>query len=90
MAHGKSSLRVVHELEQHTMLHVLPAPQTAVPWHVEFGHITNYGGGYYSYLFARALAAKIWKQLFYQDPLSRDAGHHLQKGMLEWGGGRDG
>ena len=35
------------------------------------GHFINYGGGYYSYLFARMYAAQIWHKHFAQDPLNR-------------------
>ena len=34
-------------------------------------HLINYGGAYYSYLFAKMHAAQIWQNQFADDPLSR-------------------
>jgi hypothetical protein len=34
-------------------------------------HFVNYGGGYYSYLFAKMHAAQIWENILAKDPLSR-------------------
>ena len=39
-----------------------------------FGHLVGYGGMYYSYLYATALAAALWRTHFAADPLSREAG----------------
>ena len=39
-----------------------------------FGHLVGYGGMYYSYLYATALAAALWRAHFAADPLSREAG----------------
>lgn len=50
---------------------------------------SGYGATYYSYLFDRALASKIYKDVLSPDPLSRDAGHRLREEVLRWGGGRD-
>jgi len=55
-----------------------------------FTHLFPYGASYYSYLFDRAIAAKVWKQVFEQDPLSREAGERYLNEVLKWGGGRDG
>eukprot|EP00983_Pelagomonas_calceolata_P090576 1157438-Pelagomonas_calceolata.AAC.11 len=38
------------------------------------GHFTIYGGGYYSYLYARCLSSAIWTDLLAQDPLDKGAG----------------
>jgi hypothetical protein len=35
------------------------------------GHFVNYGGSYYSYLFAKMYAAQIWHQNLAEDPLNR-------------------
>ena len=39
-----------------------------------FGHLVGYGGTYYAYLYATALAAALWRTHFAADPLSREAG----------------
>eukprot|EP01038_Epipyxis_sp_PR26KG_P013215 gene13215-17714_t len=52
-------------------------------------HLTNYGGGYYSYLFSKMYAAQIWKHRFAKDPLSRCAGEYLWNNMLRYGSGCD-
>ncbi|TIA89561.1 hypothetical protein E3P99_02036 [Wallemia hederae] len=64
-----------------------PIKDTA--WQVQFGHLFGYGATYYSYLFDRALASKIYKDVLSPDPLSREAGQRLRDGVLKWGGGRD-
>ncbi|KAG9286022.1 hypothetical protein G9A89_022698 [Geosiphon pyriformis] len=62
-------------------------PKTA--WQIQFGHLFGYGSGYYSYLFGKVLAGKIWKEIFSKDPLSRDAGQRFREEVLKWGGSRD-
>jgi len=39
-----------------------------------FGHLVGYGGMYYAYLYATALAATMWRAHFDADPFSRAAG----------------
>jgi len=51
-------------------------------------HFIDYGGGYYSYIFAKLHAAQIWKTRFESDPLSREAGRALRQ-TLRWGAARD-
>lgn len=53
------------------------------------GHITDYGGGYYSYLFAKMYAAQIWKNRFEGDPLNRIQGRYLRDEVLKHGSSRD-
>lgn len=59
-----------------------------------FGHLVEYGGTYYSYLFDRAIAGKVWQKVFQSGrdggALSRDRGQHLRDEVLRWGGARDG
>ncbi|CAG8830231.1 30513_t:CDS:2, partial [Gigaspora margarita] len=62
-------------------------PGTA--WQIQFVHLFGYGAGYYSYLFCRILAGKLWKQVFEKDPLSREAGQRFREEVLKWGGSRD-
>ncbi|KAI8341573.1 hypothetical protein BD560DRAFT_450726 [Blakeslea trispora] len=58
-------------------------------WPVQFGHLFGYGSNYYSYLFDRTLARRIWETHFKQDPLNRESGQLLRDGLLKWGGARD-
>jgi len=51
-------------------------------------HITNYGGGYYSYLFARMYAAQIWERRLSKDPLNREQGRVLRDDFLRYGSAR--
>ncbi|GAA5979334.1 hypothetical protein JCM11641_005001 [Rhodosporidiobolus odoratus] len=68
--------------------HVIPyAKGTA--WQTQFGHLFGYGATYYSYLFDRAIAARVFSQKFAQDPLSRENGEELKRKVLRWGGGRE-
>lgn len=62
-------------------------------WQGFFGHLFGYGATYYSYLFDRAIAGKIWKDVFQRtangavDPA---AGALFREEVLRHGGGRDG
>lgn len=58
-------------------------------WQTTFGHLFGYGASYYSYLFDRAIAARIFRQRFSQDVLNRDAGDAFKRDVLSWGGGKD-
>lgn len=67
---------------------VIPhAPGTS--WQTQFGHLFGYGATYYSYLFDRAIAARIFEKKFAKDPLSREAGEEFKNRVLKWGGGRE-
>ncbi|KIR96819.1 mitochondrial intermediate peptidase 2 [Cryptococcus deuterogattii 2001/935-1] len=78
---------------------IQPVPGTA--WQTQFGHLYGYGATYYSYLFDRAIAGKIWSTLFHRPGvpqaydqraegiLTREGGELLKEKMLKWGGGRD-
>lgn len=62
-------------------------PQTR--WQAGFGHVVNYGAGYYSYLYARVFAQAVWSEVFEADPLSSEAGRRYRSLLLEKGGGED-
>ncbi|KAI9720603.1 MAG: hypothetical protein M1812_002783 [Candelaria pacifica] len=84
------STRVYHEIySRHSSL---PEPP-GTSWHGYFGHLFGYGATYYSYLFDRAIAGKLWKDIFqkYKDgAVDREAGAVFREQVLRWGGGRDG
>ena len=48
-----------------------------------------YGAKYYSYLYAQAIAGRIWHNLFIDDPLNQSAGEILRDGFLKHGNGRE-
>ncbi|WPH04197.1 Hypothetical protein R9X50_00708500 [Acrodontium crateriforme] len=62
-------------------------------WQGFFGHLFGYGATYYSYLFDRAIAGKIWRDVFQRtaggavDPA---AGNLYREEVIRHGGGRDG
>ncbi len=62
-------------------------PGTA--WQTQFGHLFGYGATYYSYLFDRAIASRVWRQLFSQTPLDRRVGEKYKDDVLRFGGGKD-
>ena len=71
---------------------VIPEPQ-GTAWQGFFGHLFGYGATYYSYLFDRAIAGKVWSQVFQETPdgsVSRERGERYREEVLRWGGGRDG
>lgn len=71
----------------------VPEP-AGTAWQGFFGHLFGYGATYYSYLFDRALAAKIWGDVFRAGEagasLDRENGERYRREVLRWGGGRDG
>jgi intermediate peptidase len=68
----------------------LSCPEDVVnAWHVQFTHLAGYGGTYYSYIFDKAIADRIWERNFARDPLSRRAGEQFNQGLLAHGGARD-
>lgn len=76
-------------------------PVDGTAWQTQFGHLYGYGATYYSYLFDRAIAGKVWSTLFDGEDqnrpaldgktraLSREGGEKLKEKVLKWGGGRD-
>ncbi|KAI7897610.1 uncharacterized protein BX663DRAFT_527690 [Cokeromyces recurvatus] len=58
-------------------------------WPVQFGHLFGYGSNYYSYLFDRALAKRIWETSFEKNPFNRERGQAFRDHLLKWGGSRD-
>jgi mitochondrial intermediate peptidase len=62
-------------------------PGTSFQTH--FGHLVGYAATYYSYLFDRAIASRVWRNIFSQDPLSRETGDKYKREVLSYGGGKD-
>ncbi|KAI1020585.1 hypothetical protein LB504_010120 [Fusarium proliferatum] len=62
-------------------------------WQGFFGHLHSYGSTYYSYLFDRVLAERVWRVVFKAGEnggaLNRENGEQLKENLLKWGGGRD-
>ena len=62
-------------------------------WQGFFGHLVGYGGSYYSYLFDRAIAARVWEKVFNNgkggEAVSRENGEKFKKEVLGWGGSRE-
>ncbi|KAI9888544.1 MAG: Mitochondrial intermediate peptidase [Vezdaea aestivalis] len=57
-----------------------------------FQHLHGYGATYYSYLFDKAIADKIWRDVFAKSPgsaIDREAGDQFRREVLQWGGARD-
>ena len=91
MEGGFDSTRVFHDV--HDKYGSVPEPRETSAQGF-FGHLVEYGGTYYSYLFDRAIAGKVWKDVFGRGQdggaVSREAGDRLRTEVLGWGGGRDG
>lgn len=68
----------------------IPEP-TGTAWQGFFSHLYGYGATYYSYLFDRAIAARIWEVTFQSGATStsREAGEKFKNEVLKWGGSRD-
>ncbi|KAI8911736.1 hypothetical protein EDD86DRAFT_188665 [Gorgonomyces haynaldii] len=57
-------------------------------WQVQFSHLCSYGCSYYSYLWSRKWASRIFDHTFASNDW-RQAGEDLRRELLQWGGGRD-
>ncbi|KAK3341442.1 hypothetical protein B0T25DRAFT_342206 [Lasiosphaeria hispida] len=70
-----------------------PPDPPGTSWQGFFGHLSGYGSTYYSYLFDRVLAQRVWDVVFDAGAgggsLRRENGERLKEGLLKWGGGRD-
>ncbi len=84
-----ASFSTTHELANlHNIKGLIPhVPGTS--FQTQFGHLFGYGATYYSYLFDRAIASRVWKQVFEKDPLNRTVGEKYRQEVLRWGGARD-
>lgn len=80
------STQVYHSLEKE--MSVFP-PVEGTAWQAQFGHLYGYGATYYSYLFDRAIALKVWDTVFAGKPLTREGGEKFKNEVLKWGGGKD-
>ncbi|KAM4054824.1 peptidase family M3 domain-containing protein [Hirsutella rhossiliensis] len=89
---GFDSTAVFHDVHRRNAHGPHDPPETC--WQGFFGHLHSYGSTYYSYLFDRVLAERVWRVVFRAGgsggaALSRDAGERLKQNLLKWGGGRD-
>lgn len=83
-----SSWHAIHRAHAHG-----PPDPPQSRWQGFFGHLHSYGAGYYSYLFDRVLAERVWRKVFDAGrdgaAVSRLAGERLKEKILRWGGARD-
>ncbi|EEH19367.1 hypothetical protein PABG_01686 [Paracoccidioides brasiliensis Pb03] len=88
---GFDTTQIFHSLySQHATIYDPIESQTS--WQGYFAHLFNYGATYYSYLFDRAIASKLWAETFQEGKLAtdREAGERFKNELLRWGAGRDG
>ncbi|KAK1093728.1 Mitochondrial intermediate peptidase [Friedmanniomyces endolithicus] len=87
---GRESTKVYQSVWNKYSL--VPEP-AGTSWQGFFGHLFGYGATYYSYLFDRAIAGKIWRDVFQRAPggaIDPAAGQLFREEVLRHGGGRDG
>jgi len=98
-----SSTAVYHSTFTSPLFSSIPEPE-GTSWQGFFGHLFGYGAVYYSYLFDRAIAGRVWADVFRDTdksrgwlsrgvgggPLDRRNGQRYRDEVLKWGGGRDG
>lgn len=86
------STRVFHDIHAR-FAHGPLDPPARTRWQGFFGHLHSYGSTYYSYLFDRVLAERVWRVVFRGGDagmaVSRANGERLRDSLLRWGGGRD-
>jgi intermediate peptidase len=89
---------VLHrEFDSSKLLYDLSAKMNPIPMRpptrsqVQFSHLFTYGASYYSYLWSRRWASRIYRKHFENKPPSdwRVGGHLLRHEVLGCGGGRD-
>lgn len=70
-----------------------PADPPGCRWQGFFGHLFGYGSTYYSYLFDRVLAERVWSEVFRSGQngaaVTRENGEQLKENLLRWGGSRE-
>ena len=86
---GDPSFSSTAELQRVQASMGLFPPVEDATWQGQFGHLFGYGATYYSYLFDRAIAARVWRKVFAHAPLSREAGEMFKKEVLQHGGGKN-
>eukprot|EP00850_Spirogloea_muscicola_P000473 SM000002S05553 [mRNA] locus=s2:783677:788558:- [translate_table: standard] len=83
---AESTTSVLVELQkQHTNL----THEEGTHWQTRFSHLVGYGGGYYSYLYAKCFASQIWQRHLAGKSLDREAGEILRTALFRHGGARD-
>lgn len=90
-ARGWSSSDIYHSVWNDPRYSSVAEPK-GTAWQGFFGHLFGYGAVYYSYLFDRAIAGKLWSSVFEDGAhaLDRERGQRYRDEVLKWGGGRDG
>ena len=80
-----------HEIQRN--YGVMPVDPKETSWQGFFGHLFGYGSLYYSYLFDRVLAKRVWQVVFNAGQgggsVEREHGEKMKERLLKWGGGRD-
>ena len=80
---GATPLTLWEEVsKQHSPLPFVP--NTA--WFLHFGHLNMYGGLYFSYIWAQAVAKIMWEKCFQNEPFSCEMGHQYGLKVLACGG----
>jgi intermediate peptidase len=86
-----NSTHIYHDLQRNHG--VLPVDPPGTSWQGFFGHLFGYGSTYYSYLFDRVLAKRVWQVVFSNGhgggSVERENGERMKERVLKWGGGRD-
>ncbi|KAF5962559.1 hypothetical protein FBULB1_14047 [Fusarium bulbicola] len=86
-----NSTAVFHDIKARFAHGPRDPPNTC--WQGFFGHLHSYGSTYYSYLFDRVLAERVWRVVFKAGEnggaINRENGERLKENLLKWGGGRD-
>ena len=87
------------DFDSTAIAHDIYARYSSVPeprgtrWQGFFGHLVGYGGSYYSYLFDRAIAARVWEVVFASGrggaAVQRERGERFKEEVLGRGGARE-
>merc|ERR1719499_2468380 len=74
--HSTHSMKETHNVYQLVALNSYPDVDMDIDsaFYLRFGHLVGYAAKYYSYLYCRAIATKIWQDLFQMNPFCRESG----------------
>jgi intermediate peptidase len=85
-----SSTKTYHYIQN--QFGVLPGDPPSTSWQGFFGHLFGYGAVYYSYLFDRVLARRVWDKVFQSGTegggVNRANGERMKESLLKHGGAK--
>lgn len=83
----KNPTEIAHTILKNYLPNLLIDPENH--FHVSFGHLTEYAGGYYGYMWSKILASDIFSYIQEHGLLNSDVGERFANTVLRHGGSKD-